>query len=182
MKEIWKLIPGYEKYEVSNLGRVRSHKRKETIILRQTIEKNRPQIELWKDNKSKLYPIYKLMAMAFLNHKPCGHKIVIDHIDNNPLNNHLSNLQLISQRKNSTKDRWRKKTSSKYLGVYFNSKQNRFIASIQIKGIDIHLIQTEDEDYAGAMYKTASENLSLFKGTRENIKEFRATIKQIMKQ
>lgn len=31
--------------------------------------------------------------------------LVVDHIDNNPLNNHIDNLQLIDQRENVTKDR-----------------------------------------------------------------------------
>ena len=31
--------------------------------------------------------------------------LVVDHIDNNPLNNHIDNLQLINQRENVTKDR-----------------------------------------------------------------------------
>ena len=32
-------------------------------------------------------------------------KMCIDHIDNNPLNNHLSNLQILSIKENSIKDR-----------------------------------------------------------------------------
>lgn len=31
--------------------------------------------------------------------------LIVDHLDNNPLNNHIDNLQLISQKENTTKDR-----------------------------------------------------------------------------
>lgn len=31
--------------------------------------------------------------------------LIVDHLDNNPVNNHIDNLQLISQRENATKDR-----------------------------------------------------------------------------
>ena len=57
--------------------------------------------------------------MAFFGHVPGGYKIVVDHIDNNRLNNHVSNLQLITQRENSSKDR--KNGTSQYTGVVFKS-------------------------------------------------------------
>ena len=43
--------------------------------------------------------------MAFLNHKPNGNKLVVDHINNVKTDNRLSNLQIITQRKNTSKDR-----------------------------------------------------------------------------
>lgn len=134
--ELWQNIPGYEAYyKVSNKGRVKSLKRivphptsgKRTIkerILKSAILKNRPHVVLKKDGKTKLISIHQLMAMAFLNHQPNGHKIIVDHIDNNPLNNNLDNLQLISQRKNTSKD---KKPKSGYTGVYKHGNKWRAV-------------------------------------------------------
>jgi ribosomal protein L15E len=71
--------------------------------------------------------------MAFLNHTPCGYKIVVDHIDNNiKTDNRLENLQLITQRENVSKDI--KNTSSKYIGVCWHKKAKKWRSSIQING------------------------------------------------
>ena len=75
--------------------------------------------------------VNQIMAIAFLSHKPCGHKIVVDHIDNNKLNNKLYNLQLITHRENISKD---KKGSSKYTGVCWHKIKNKWQSSIAING------------------------------------------------
>jgi hypothetical protein len=74
-----------------------------------------------------------LVAMAFLNHKPDGtHKIVVDHINNNKLDNRVVNLQLISQRENLSKDR--KDGTSKYVGVCWKKSRNKWQVDIKIDG------------------------------------------------
>ena len=45
------------------------------------------------DKKPKQFHVHILMAIAFLGYTPNGNKIVVDHIDNNPLNNTLENLK-----------------------------------------------------------------------------------------
>lgn len=40
------------------------------------------------------------VAMAFLNHIPNGHSKVVHHKDDNVKNNHYSNLEIVSHRKN----------------------------------------------------------------------------------
>ena len=71
-----------------------------------------------------------LVAMAFLGHVRNGHVIVVDHINNNISDNRLENLQLITQRQNSSKDK--NGYSSKYVGVYLKKKSGKWIAQIII--------------------------------------------------
>ena len=125
MKEIFKPIPNYKNYQISNYGNILSLNT--NSLMKPYINKGRKQIHLYKNDKRKKYYIHQLVAMAFLNHKPCGLNLVVDHVDNNPLNNRLDNLQLISQRENSSKD----KTD---VGISWNKRRNKWRASIRING------------------------------------------------
>jgi len=114
--EKFKDIPGLEKkYQVSNLGNVKSLKRYvkhnsgglkvvNERILRYVI-KNRgyKHVVLMKNGKHKGYYIHQLVAMAFLGHTPNGHKLVVDHINEDKLDNRVENLQLISNKENVIK-------------------------------------------------------------------------------
>jgi len=127
-KEIWKDVKNYEgHYQVSNLGNVKSLKCGREKILKPSLA-NTGYYRVCLT--SGVVFIHKLVAISFLNHNPNGHQLVVDHIDNNPLNNKLENLQLISHRENCIKDR-----KSKYLtGVSKVSKSNKFRARIVING------------------------------------------------
>jgi len=81
------------------------------------------KVEILKDIKS--FKVHKLVAIHFLNHNPCGYKVVVDHIDGNPLNNHVNNLRLVSSRENINLGYDKKNTTSKYRGVHLNSKSNK---------------------------------------------------------
>lgn len=110
MKEIIKEYPLDKRYKVSNMGYVIGVKGNK---LKPFIDKqNRSVISVGSKNRY----LHQLVAETFLNHTPCGHKIVVDHIDNNSQNNKVDNLQLISHRENCSKDK--KDKTSKYTGVY----------------------------------------------------------------
>lgn len=103
MKEIWKPINGFEnKYEVSNLGRVRGKDRYakgkggcirqwKGKILKPQIASGYAQVYLTIDGKQKWYKIHRLVAQAFLpnpNNLP-----IINHKDCDTLNNVVTNLE-----------------------------------------------------------------------------------------
>ena len=147
--EIFKDIPGYEGiYEVSDLGNIKSKHSSNHIILVNFIgHRGYKKVNLSKKGVSKTYEVHKLIAMAFLDHKPNGNKLVVDHIDNNKLNNTLINLQVITHRDNCSKDI--KNKTSKYTGVYLNKINNKWRASINVNKIKKHLgtFNTEYEAY-----------------------------------
>jgi hypothetical protein len=130
--EIWKDICGYEGlYKISNLGRVKSLQGynghtyyNRELILRPTrvlISKNyeRYIIKLTKNKKSKTYKIHRLVAEAFIKNEQ--KKPYVNHIDGNPLNNNVENLEWCTQRENiihSLKFGNRQKKYNKDLVIY----------------------------------------------------------------
>jgi hypothetical protein len=132
--EKWKNVPNYEgHYMISNLGNVKSIKFGCDKFLKPVInDKGYLVVNFSKNGKSQVCKIHQLVAMTFLKHTPDKtHKIVVDHINNVKTDNTLENLQLITQRKNSSKDR---NGSSQYTGVTWFAKKNKWAARIYING------------------------------------------------
>lgn len=105
MEEIWKPIPGYPGYEVSDLGRVRSFRGKQPNpkgrILKQANNKDGyPQVGLY-TNKHDQYQrrVHRLMLLAFFG--PAEH-LVCNHINGIKTDNRLSNLEYVTPEYNST--------------------------------------------------------------------------------
>ena len=158
MREIYKPIEGYEGYEVSNLGNVKSLKGiKERILKPSSNGLGYLCVVLHKNGKPKMFTVHKLVAITFLNHKPNGHKTVIDHINGIKQDNRLENLREISQRENSSK---LNKGSSKYVGVCWCKRANKWLSSININGKSKHLGYFKNEKLASAVYQYELNNLN----------------------
>lgn len=162
--EIWLPIVGYEGiYEISNLGRIKAlHKvlkmkngrnrtHKESILTPWKTPYGYLCITLVSESVHKKRTIHSLVAQEFLKHTTTK-GIDIDHIDGNPSNNKLSNLQLLSHRDNTAKGYANKKYSNNvgitYSKISNNNKRNkRWIATINIdkKQKHIGLFDTEIE-------------------------------------
>ena len=110
--EYWKDIPGYEgRYQVSNLGRVRSldrlveHKnghiqRAPGKILKHSIGKTGyHQVTLSKDCIEKPFYVHRLVWLTFKG--PIPKEMEVNHIDEDKNNNSLSNLNLLSHKDNN---------------------------------------------------------------------------------
>lgn len=94
MKEEFKIIPGYEPYEVSNLGRLR----RKGVILTTPIGRVGYPRKYLKDLKKNLL-IHRAIALCFIPN-PKNLKEV-NHIDGIKSNNLLSNLEWISRKGNA---------------------------------------------------------------------------------
>lgn len=160
--EIWKGVKGYEGiYEVSDFGNVRSlqrlikHRESNTLVKEKIMKPFLSKsgyfiIRLNKNKIGKTYSIHQLVAIAFLNHKPCGYLLVVDHIDNNRLNNNLSNIQIVTNRENTSKRLTNH--SSKYVGVAYDKNNNKWLSSIRINGKSKHLGRFKTEEEASERY------------------------------
>jgi hypothetical protein len=159
MSEIWKDIPDYEgMYQVSNLGRFKSLKFGKELILKETLSSSGyKMVGLFKDSKLNGFSIHQLIAVTFLNHTANGHNLIVDHINNNKLDNRLENLQIISHRKNLSKDK--KNKTSKYTGVSWNKLKNKWVAQIRINGIVNYLGQFDIEQEASNAYQLKLKTL-----------------------
>ena len=161
-KEVFKDIPSYEgMYQASNLGRIKSLKRFRVLndrILKQSFHTS-GYYKVCLNGKVKL--THSLIAMAFLNHTPSGNKLVVDHIDNNRLNNNVDNLQVITQRINTSKDR--KNGASKYLGVTRDNRSCNWTARIFIAGNNKYLGTYKYEIDAHNAYQEALKKYNVNK-------------------
>lgn len=173
MREEWRAIPDFEgHYEVSNLGRIRSNKRKEVKILKTSFNRYGYEMaQLSRGGKNVLKSIHRLVAQAFLS--DFNDNLFVDHIDNNKKNNSVTNLQMLSNRGNCTKDR--KSLYTNLTGAHFNRCRNTtpWLCRIWInESVFIGYFSTPEE--ASAHYFIALDNYDLYKGNKN---EFRKLIK-----
>lgn len=99
MQEEWKPCVGYEgRYEVSNIGRVKSLVTNQ-LLKPATDKLGRKQVALSLNSKVKATRIHRLVAKAFIsNHE---NKPQVNHIDNNPSNNCVENLEWCTAKENT---------------------------------------------------------------------------------
>lgn len=156
--EVWRPIEGVEgDYSVSSHGRVRNDRKGRLLKLVKFIGKTgkeyyivflKPIDGCWKQ-----FLLHRLVATAFIENpelKPC-----VDHIDNNGLHNHISNLRWASRQENS-RNRKKQLSSSPYKGVYWDKACSKWRASIKIDSKTLNLGLYDDPLEAHWVYCAAA--------------------------
>ena len=165
MNEIYRNIEDFDNYEISNFGNVRN--KKTNKILKPNISKGYYKVDLCKNGKRTTKTIHKLVADAFLENlenKPC-----VDHIDNDRLNNNISNLRWATNKENSRNKILSIKNTSGFKGVSFHKKANKWQAQITIDGIKIYIGSFENiEDAKQARLTKAQQVFGVYMNSCEN--------------
>jgi len=142
-EEIWKEIVEFEgMYLVSNLGNVYSMKTKR--IMKPYADKlGYKRLILRKDKKSLGRLIHRLVAEAFLDNPKCFP--IINHKDEDPTNNHLSNLEWCDHRYNNNYGTARERgiANTDYVSI---GKANQIpVAQYTLDGIYVKLWDTAQD-------------------------------------
>ncbi len=102
--EIWKDILGYEKYQVSNMGRIKAYSKRYDSYHLLTPYKNKENERLYvsitNGVKRKNLQVSRLVAFTFLGEPPSS-DLTVNHKDGNVENNKLSNLEWMTQADNN---------------------------------------------------------------------------------
>ena len=130
MIEIWKTIIGFDGYFISNLGEVKSFKHDKIngkiLRLRKGKEGGYFSVALRKDNKTRSTYIHRLVAQHFLD--DWSPTLVVDHIDEDKLNNRYDNLRMctLGENNNYYRKNHKHEYTSEYFGVSWNTKRKKW--------------------------------------------------------
>lgn len=120
-------IEGYEDYLIYDDGRLWSKKRK-IFKKHVTNKKGYLRVQLCKNSKVKNFYIHRLVALHYIPNP--DNKSDVDHINDNPSDNKLENLQWLTGEENNDKRNIPSNTGEKFIskseGYYYINKKNCF--------------------------------------------------------
>ena len=169
MEEIYKTIVGFEKYEVSNYGNIRNIK-SGRILKEQRDKLGYHIVGLFIDKKQIPKLVHRLVAETFLDNLDT--KRCVDHIDNNPSNNNISNLRYATHKENRQNSKISACNTTGTKGVTFDKKMNKFRVQFYIDGKLKHLGYFNDiEDAIQCRIIKANQVFGIFTNSCEKINE-----------
>lgn len=133
MEEVWSKIVGFENYEVSNMGRVRSlHYNKERYLKQQICRLGYTRVRIygspqnWTD-----FTVHRLVALHFIPNPEMLTEV--DHIDRDKTNNCVSNLRWSTRSENTNNTPARKNNKLGEKNICKN--RNGFVVHIHRDGV-----------------------------------------------
>jgi len=194
MKEQWKQILGFDRYDVSNCGRVRSwavpnsiyfdRRTSESRILKQfPSQQGYLSVSLYKGygKKAVRIGVHILVALAFLG--PCPHGMQVAHLDESRTNSRLDNLRYMTPHGNSMMPKHRKRISKgRFIGKLgfhgITQCKKRWRAQINVSGKIKHLGVFDTPQEAAHVWDRFVQNHRLLKITNMELGLFNSNRKE----
>lgn len=152
--EIWKPVPNYDGYEVSNTGYARSVRfNKVKMLALGTGTDGRKTVVFCVKTKVTKFYIHRIVAQLFLPTDES--RYAVDHIDRNVANNHVSNLRWATRSENQANRPGRSCTG--YKGVHHSGE--RFYAKIMHQGKFIYLGTFDSAEAAHQAYRQKAKEM-----------------------
>ena len=154
-------IKNFDTYSVSDYGNVRNDITGR--ILKPGSRGDYYQVLLKNESgNQKMHTVHRLVATTFL--KNPENKPVVDHIDGNPKNNHLSNLRFATMSENNRNRKTSILNKSGYKGAHFDNQAKRWRVVITVDNKRIHINYFDDfEDAKNARIKAEEKYFGEFK-------------------
>jgi hypothetical protein len=166
MIEIWKSIPDYEGlYEVSNTGFIKTLSRKvqygvafriqpERIMTTEKIRKGHLRVTLSKQGETKRILVHRIVYIVFKGE--IQDELVVNHKDRNKENNHIDNLELMTNRDNTHHFR---NTIKRDLPLGVSKYRSKYKAVINVSKKSYHLGSFKTPEEASQVYQKALHKL-----------------------
>lgn len=160
--EVWKDIVDFPNYQISNLGNIKSLKRKMILKARPVKKKNNYicyDVCLYNNTQALGFhkKIHRLVAEAFIPNPE--NKSEIDHIDRNPSNNNVNNLRWATKSENMLNIGIRSDNTSGEKNVYFCKQKNKWTIKQMIDGKETSYGFYNTKEEAIKAKKTGNYNL-----------------------
>ena len=160
INECWRSSAGCINYQVSNTGRVRDASNGKILSDMRVDGDGYAIVCLCKDGMRKNHKTHRLVAELFIPKPTSDTKLQVDHIDKDKRNNIVSNRRWVTSQQNMwNRDKTRKETSSKYIGVSFHRKHDKWIAKVGDDHRTIHLGYFLREKDAARAYNVKARGL-----------------------
>ena len=131
---MWKDICGFEdRYEINEFGEIRNKKTQNYLSCK--IDKSGyQQIGLRKlgDRKRYWFSVHRLVATHFISITQSSN-LQVDHIDNNKLNNHVTNLRWVTSVENNSNRKLSHWATNKTKELYISAYKNGYMIRINRK-------------------------------------------------
>lgn len=137
---VWKPIVDYEGlYEVSNTGQIRSLFRYKKTLKYNVTKRGYCTVELFKNKLSKRLLVHRLVAEAFIPNP--DNLPQVNHIDENPQNNSVNNLEWCTAKYNMN---YGEGAKTRHLKIDYTTEKRKQVARENGKARAVPVVQIEN--------------------------------------